>query len=215
MATENGRQKVVETAAEMFNSRGCRAVTMDSIAQVLHISKRTLYEMFENKEALLAECLKMAHDEVERRRRMAAERVKEPLLLVLYMMRVNASIDRRFDCMVHDAELYYPEIHDLYFKQHTEQFRKLVEHGLDYAESKGYLRAGVDKRMVAEIVVRMVQNYRRSDIEDTSQFLRQMSEVGFTFLRGLMSAQTIIDYEAREVQMGEALAKLEEEWDKQ
>lgn len=187
-------------------------VTMDHIAQALHISKRTLYETFESKEALLAECLKQVHDEIEQRRKTAAARVNEPMLLVLYMMRVNASIDRRYDNLVRDVELYYPEIHDLYFKLHTDQFRKVVEQGLDYASSRGYLREGLDKEMITEIVVQYVHEHRMSESEDADQFLRRMNEMGFTFIRGLMSAKAIISYEKQEAQMGNLLTRLEQEW---
>lgn len=45
MTNEENRDKIVETALQMFNTRGCRGVTMDDIAQALHMSKRTLYEI--------------------------------------------------------------------------------------------------------------------------------------------------------------------------
>ena len=49
MATDESRKRIVETAAQLFNSRGIRGVTMDDIAASLRISKRTLYETFANK----------------------------------------------------------------------------------------------------------------------------------------------------------------------
>ena len=61
MASEDNKRRIVETASQLFNSRGLRGVTMDDIANTLHISKRTLYETFANKEELLAECLMMVH----------------------------------------------------------------------------------------------------------------------------------------------------------
>lgn len=47
--------KVVKTAMSMFHERGIKSVKMDDIANALSISKRTLYEICENKEDLLYE----------------------------------------------------------------------------------------------------------------------------------------------------------------
>ena len=52
------RDKILETAMCEFFERGIRAVKMDDIAKLFTISKRTLYEMYPNKEALLVEGLR-------------------------------------------------------------------------------------------------------------------------------------------------------------
>lgn len=51
----------------MFKKKGIKAVRMDDIANALSISKRTLYETYENKELLLLEGVKMDSDELEKR----------------------------------------------------------------------------------------------------------------------------------------------------
>jgi AcrR family transcriptional regulator len=47
------RQTIVEEAAVMFRTYGIRAVTMDMLASQLGISKRTIYEVFRDKDELL------------------------------------------------------------------------------------------------------------------------------------------------------------------
>ena len=47
------RERIVDTAMHAFAEQGIRAVKMDDIAHLLGISKRTLYELYENKEDLL------------------------------------------------------------------------------------------------------------------------------------------------------------------
>jgi AcrR family transcriptional regulator len=48
------RQRIIEEAAHMFRTYGIRAVTMDMLANQMSISKRTIYEVFADKEELLA-----------------------------------------------------------------------------------------------------------------------------------------------------------------
>ena len=43
------KNKILETAAEMFLSYGFKSVTMDDIAQKMGISKKTIYSHFQNK----------------------------------------------------------------------------------------------------------------------------------------------------------------------
>jgi len=52
------RQTIVEEAAVMFRTYGIRAVTMDMLAGHLGISKRTIYEVFRDKDELLQGVLK-------------------------------------------------------------------------------------------------------------------------------------------------------------
>lgn len=52
------RSRVLEAADAMFRERGFRAVRMDDVAHALNISKRTLYEIYPNKEDLIIESIR-------------------------------------------------------------------------------------------------------------------------------------------------------------
>ncbi|MGB8492342.1 MAG: TetR/AcrR family transcriptional regulator [Bacteroidales bacterium] len=47
------KQRIIEEAAFMFRTYGIRAVTMDMLANNIGISKRTIYEVFKDKDELL------------------------------------------------------------------------------------------------------------------------------------------------------------------
>lgn len=59
--------KVVEYASKIFFKQGIKSVTMDDIAHRLAMSKRTLYQLFADKEELLLACLK--HNDSKQRER--------------------------------------------------------------------------------------------------------------------------------------------------
>jgi AcrR family transcriptional regulator len=52
------RQKILQTAMQQFKEMGVKNVKMDDISAIIGISKRTLYEIYENKEELLLEGVK-------------------------------------------------------------------------------------------------------------------------------------------------------------
>lgn len=47
------RDRIIEGAAELFKAYGIKSVTMDSLANHLGMSKRTIYEVFSDKDDLL------------------------------------------------------------------------------------------------------------------------------------------------------------------
>ena len=49
------KEQVMTTALDMFSQYGIKSVSMDDIARNTGISKRTIYEFFEDKETLLQE----------------------------------------------------------------------------------------------------------------------------------------------------------------
>lgn len=52
-------RRVIDYAAQQFFAKGLRQVTMDDIAKGLQMSKRTLYQLFADKEQLIIECFTM------------------------------------------------------------------------------------------------------------------------------------------------------------
>lgn len=48
------RRRIIEEAARMFDTYGIRAVTMDMLASRLNISKRTIYEVFRDKDEVIS-----------------------------------------------------------------------------------------------------------------------------------------------------------------
>lgn len=61
------REEIIRATQDMIARNGIRAVRVDEIAQTLGISKRTLYEMFADKNELVGACLdEMSHQQRQR-----------------------------------------------------------------------------------------------------------------------------------------------------
>lgn len=59
------KEKILELAMQEFGQRGLRDIKMDDMARKLHISKRTLYEIYTDKETLLLEGLQRHKQKME------------------------------------------------------------------------------------------------------------------------------------------------------
>lgn len=208
MSSEENRTKIVETALQMFSSRGCKGVTMDDIATAMHMSKRTLYETFSNKEELLAECLMRVHDSVGALHREVLGKVEEPMLVAMYMLRANVDFNHKHHRLIEEAERYYPDIHDRFFKVHTEAFRGMVAHGIDYLNGHHYLRPDANLKVAVDFLCRQIQSRRMSEVSDPQSYKQQLGEICFTYMRGLMTTETIARYERSEPRFRQMLEEL-------
>ena len=59
--------QIIEVAHQLFIEHGIKDVKMDDIATKLSISKRTIYELFNDKEQLLREVLKFQNEKMHER----------------------------------------------------------------------------------------------------------------------------------------------------
>jgi TetR/AcrR family transcriptional regulator, cholesterol catabolism regulator len=84
------KQRIIEDAAVLFRTYGIRAVTMDMLANQMGISKRTIYEVFRDKDELLEGVLRWM---TEKQREVLAkimdesENVIEAIFKLLDLMR--------------------------------------------------------------------------------------------------------------------------------
>ncbi|MFR0895000.1 MAG: TetR/AcrR family transcriptional regulator [Alistipes onderdonkii] len=106
------KERIIDQAMHMFVSQGIKSVRMDDIAQQLGVSKRTLYEMFGDKEGLLY----LAMERYSERNRQRwneltadAHDVLEAMFMVLGEVMDNAEVSRR---MMDNLKKFYPAVHD-------------------------------------------------------------------------------------------------------
>lgn len=81
------KEEIIRTTQEFITRNGIRAVRVDEIAQTLGISKRTLYEMFNDKNDLIGACLDaMSQQQQERIAACRRRRSGNPLQKTIRLM---------------------------------------------------------------------------------------------------------------------------------
>lgn len=144
-------QRILKEAMREFYSRGIKAVKMDDIAQNLAISKRTLYEIYRNKEELLLEGIKNAEDEFDLN---MAEFIKTygnnvmDIMIEFYHMQLKfmSEVSPLFfeELNKYDQVLYYLET------KHRERDAKAAEF-FKRGIQEGFFRADANYEIVTEI----------------------------------------------------------------
>lgn len=106
------KDRIIEISTELFITKGCKSITMDDISTANGISKRTLYELFEDKSALLEACL----TSVTNKRREVSLKLKEESSNILeyilaYQNYESMESERRSRVFTDEMRKFYPEVY--------------------------------------------------------------------------------------------------------
>ena len=184
------RDRILKTAMNDFVTKGIKAVKMDDIAQELGISKRTLYEIYYNKERLLYACLKKykeVKDEELTVLYQESENVMD-IMLALYRQKVK---EFRTTSPEFYSDMYkYPSVIDLFREDSRKAHERLMgflRRGVD----EGYFRDDINMEIVSHIFnalsayIMEHQLYKEFTIEELFHNLIFVSLRGFSTQRGV------------------------------
>lgn len=128
------RERIIEQAMQMFVAQGIKSVRMDDIAQQLGVSKRTLYELFGDKEGLLYEAMDCYFERNRRHHEQlcsGAGNVLEAMFMVLGDVMDGSAVTNR---MLDNLRKFYPAVHEKLLREGTEKnrrdFSRMLEEGI-------------------------------------------------------------------------------------
>lgn len=128
------RERIIEQAMRMFVAQGIKSVRMDDIAQQLGVSKRTLYELFGDKEGLLYLAMSCYFEQSRRRRferSSGARNVVEGMFMTLSDVMEQAETTER---MLDNLRKFHPAVHEKLMREGGERNR---------ADLRGMLEEGI------------------------------------------------------------------------
>lgn len=132
------REKVIKRAAEMIVDLGVKSLRVDDLASDLGISKRTLYEMFGDKEELLYHSIKsiLQSEAIESQAKVATSHLGIPALFETFdAMMARSALRKR---IMENLAKFYPELYERVMTENRdyglatlrEKLNTLVKEGL-------------------------------------------------------------------------------------
>lgn len=161
---ENVRELILKTALKQFTKHGIKDVKMDDIASTLSISKRTIYELFNDKEQLLYEALKLHNENILNEGKLIVRNASHTLEIILKLY------DKYVDIISNINKKFFTDL-----KKYP-----------DICKSKKHNEEQNDKKFLAWIEMGRKQGLFREDanFEIFSYILRQNLETIFTVNMG-------------------------------
>ncbi len=115
------REHIIEQAAQMFAESGIKSIRMDDIAQSLGVSKRTLYELFADKEELLYLCMAFLHERKVEAIEQECRLCNDKLEMLFVGLRVMLNGEERHHRMMKNLQKFYPAIFERLRLENTKQ----------------------------------------------------------------------------------------------
>ena len=178
------RAKIMEAAMKAFTQKGIRAVKMDDIASSLAISKRTLYELFEDKEHLLYETINQ-YDGINRQRLTdyaAQQHSVIDVILEAYRMKVEEI--KKVNPAFYTDIIRYPKLAS-YIKNNNERTRESFVKFLRRGVEEGYLRADVNYEMIPHMFDALGEYMIKSKLLNTYSLDELFANYVLVSIRGL------------------------------
>lgn len=144
------RERIIERAMQDFSKHGIRAVKMDTLAKELGISKRTMYEIFEDKESLLFEGIKVYDDRKREYMHSYAEESHDVIDIIMEAYHMKVEEVRAVNPDFYLDLMKYPRLAQ-YIKEAQQKSREgflaFMKRGVD----DGYFRPDVNYELVPHI----------------------------------------------------------------
>lgn len=154
---QNVREHIIAQASDLFFHRGIKDVKMDDIAHEIGISKRTVYELFADKEELLHESLKYIHKNIHR---IGRQKIRETsnntldVLLTLYYiyfeMLKKANKNFFLDLKRYPKITEYQKTKE---KRNSDKFKKWIQKGV----KEGLFREDANSDIILYILRRDIE----------------------------------------------------------
>ena len=144
------RERIIEKAMQDFSRHGIRAVKMDMLAKELGISKRTMYEIFEDKETLLFEGIKVYGERKREYMHSYAEEGHDVIDIIMEAYHMKVEEVRAVNPDFYLDLMKYPRLAQ-YMKEAQQKSREgflaFMKRGVD----DGYFRPDVNYELVPHI----------------------------------------------------------------
>ena len=151
---EELKQQVLDKSKSLFMRYGIKSVTMDDIAREMGISKKTLYQVVENKSDLIEQIFQ-CHIEEEKRDidqicEEAGDAVEEMLRIADYVLRKLREMP---PAAMYDLRKYYRGTWKQVEALHQRYIYQLIRDNLERGMAQGVYRRSLDPDIIAKIYV--------------------------------------------------------------
>lgn len=174
-------REFLEKVTELFIENGAKSLTMDDLAKSLGISKKTLYQKYTNKDALLEAVLTFKLDQIIEHFNTLDAKYDDALERMLCKddELENATATSK-SILLKQIIKYYPEIFKKHMQNFSGGFAKVLISNIEKGRKQGYYREDFDAEMYAKLFFQMAISY------DSSPFMEGSTVDRFHYLDAAM-----------------------------
>jgi AcrR family transcriptional regulator len=188
------KERIIHGAGKLFFTRGIKGVTMDDIASEIGVSKRTIYENFNDKTQLLKETVDFFQQQQAAKLKRITEQaanVIEIILAILHHGLENIKVVNPL--FLEDLKKFYPGIWDESVRKSRESTHETLQRLLERGEKEGFLRPDINCALVARIFYEQIRLIHDNEAFPVDEFSRKelFENVVLNFGRGISTPKGV------------------------
>lgn len=151
------REKIIEIASEQFSLYGVRTITMEDIARLAGVSKKTIYQEFKDKKELVKEAFSMSllQDQQRLNEIMDVEDgVIEHLLHTSKMVRERLATLNPMVLL--EIQKYFPEVWEMFIEFKEKVIVTDIVNVIEKGKRLGYFRPEINAKILAIMRVNQI-----------------------------------------------------------
>lgn len=158
------KERIQNKAGELFRRYGIKSVTMDEIASQLGISKKTIYQFYSDKDALVKDIFKSITEHNKQQCLMVKAKAENAVHQQYLSSDVAQEIFSTMNSAVlFDLNRYYPNVFDDFEKHKKQFFFKLIKQNIQRGIKEGLFRKDVDVDIITWMQLEMVSGFFRNE----------------------------------------------------
>ena len=178
------RERIIMTSTEAFTSKGIKCITMDDIAAALGISKRTLYEVFADKETLLKESILKIQQDRDKYLQEVYEHSSNVLEVILAVFQKSIEIFHKTNKRFFEDIKKYPKVYAMMQDRQDSDSEKTMFF-FKLGVEQGFFRSDVNFAIVNLLVREQFDVLLNTDICSEYPFIEVYESIMFTYIRGI------------------------------
>ena len=186
------RTRIIDGAADLLKTYGLKTVTMDSLAGHLGMSKRTIYEVFEDKDELLIEVLKQMAKKQQDLMEKILKESGNALIAIFRLMEINIDFFQNAS-PVFQAELkkyHYEVLMKKYDKCDMPDFRnnqQIIDRGI----KEKLFRKDINSDLANRCLYSLVRSVLDFELYPFENFTRKevIKQSVINYLRGISTQE--------------------------
>lgn len=150
----NYKEEILKKTFDLVMKYGIKSVSMDDISKSIGISKKTIYQYFENKRALISEMIDdhIQNDEIEiiaitNKSQNAINEIVDIAKHILSFLKVMSP------SMMYDTQKYYPRQWEKVESQHFSFFQNIIKSNIERGQKEGLYSEDLNPEIISRLYV--------------------------------------------------------------
>ena len=180
------REKIIEGSGKLFIENGIRQVTMDTIAQLLGISKRTIYENFKDKNDLLTSFLTEAIHNHKKKSLEIMKNADNVIDALFKFGEYNQEVVKNVNpCFFNDIKKYHPDVFNQIMGNDQLRNYEVTYTILKRGLNEGTFRKEIDIEVANLFIHHTMQFFQKITEERNIPHRKIWTSVHLPYLRGI------------------------------